>query len=65
MGVTGFVGAIVGRADLAVVAALIGVVGVALGAFITPFYTALGLAVLGDLSARKEGADLERRISAG
>jgi hypothetical protein len=64
MGVTGFIGAVMGRADLAVVGALIGVVGVALGAFITPFYTALGLAVLGDLSARKEGADLERRIAA-
>jgi antibiotic biosynthesis monooxygenase (ABM) superfamily enzyme len=64
MGVTGFIGGVMGHADLAVVAALIGVVGVALGAFITPFYTALGLAVLGDLSARKEGADLERRIAA-
>jgi hypothetical protein len=46
------------------VTAFAGVVGVALGALATPFYTALGLAVLGDLSVRKEGADLEQRISA-
>jgi hypothetical protein len=64
IGVTGFIGALMGHADLAVVGALVGVVGIALGAFVTPFYTALGLAVLGDLSARKEGADLERRIAA-
>ena len=41
-----------------------GVVGVALGALATPFYTALALAVLGDLKVRKEGTDLEQRISA-
>jgi hypothetical protein len=29
-----------------------------------PFYTALGLAVFGDLTARKEGTDLAQRIAA-
>jgi hypothetical protein len=62
--VAAFIGGIFGRADLAVVAALVGVVGVAMGALVTPFYTAMGLAVLGDLKTRKEGADLERRIAA-
>ena len=37
---------------------------VALGALVTPFYGALALAVLADLKVRKEGADLEQRISA-
>jgi hypothetical protein len=64
-GVAGVIGGIIGGADLTVVGALVSVVGVALGAFVTPFYTAMGLAVLGDLSARKEGSDLERRIAAG
>jgi len=40
------------------------VVGVVLGALATPFYGALALAVLADLKIRKEGADLEQRISA-
>jgi hypothetical protein len=64
VGVAGFMGALMGHADVAVVGALIGVVSVALGAFVTPFYTALGLAVFGDLSVRREGTDLERRIAA-
>jgi hypothetical protein len=40
------------------------VVMVILGAVGTPFYGGLLLAVLGDLSVRKEGADLEHRIAA-
>lgn len=40
------------------------VVMVVLGAVGTPFYGGLLLAVLGDLSVRKEGADLEQRIAA-
>jgi hypothetical protein len=63
-GVAGFLAGVLGRGDFAVVTAFAGVVGVALGALVTPFYTALGLAVLGDLAVRKEGADLEQRISA-
>jgi len=35
-----------------------------LGAVITPFYSALVLAVLGDVSVRREGADLAQRLSA-
>lgn len=62
--VTAFISAVMGGADFAVVTTLIGVVGVAMGALVTPFYTALAIAVLADLSVRKEGADLERRISA-
>jgi hypothetical protein len=63
-GVAGFLAGVLGHGDFAMVTAFAGVVGVALGALATPFYTALGLAVLGDLSVRKEGADLEQRISA-
>jgi hypothetical protein len=55
---------ILGRGDVAVVAATTSVVVVAVGALVTPFYTAMGLAVFGDLTVRKEGADLEQRISA-
>jgi hypothetical protein len=36
---------------------------VILGSIGTPFYTALSLAVFGDLSVRKEGTDLAARIS--
>jgi hypothetical protein len=63
-GVTGMLIGIVGRGDLALITATLGVVSVAVGALATPFYTALGLAVFGDLTVRKEGADLAQRISA-
>jgi hypothetical protein len=59
-----FFAALLGRGDVAVVAATTSVIVVALGALVTPYYTALGLAVFGDLSVRKEGADLAQRISA-
>jgi hypothetical protein len=62
--VAGFLAGVLGRGDFALVTAFAGVVGVALGALGTPFYSALTLAVLGDLKVRKEGADLEQRISA-
>jgi ABC-type long-subunit fatty acid transport system fused permease/ATPase subunit len=62
--VAGFLAAILGHGDVAMVTAFAEVVGVALGALATPFYGALALAVLGDLKVRKEGADLEQRISA-
>jgi hypothetical protein len=61
--IAGFVAGILGRGDFAIATASAEVVGVALGALATPFYSALALAVLGDLKVRKEGADLERRIS--
>jgi hypothetical protein len=60
----GVIAGIVGRGDVAVVTASGAVVMVAITALATPFYTALSLAVVGDLTARKDGADLERRISA-
>ncbi len=60
----GFVAGILGRGDVALAMAVGQVVGIALGALATPFYGALALAVLGDLKVRKEGADLEQRISA-
>jgi hypothetical protein len=61
--IAGFVAGALGRGDFAIATAFADVVVVALGAFATPFYGALWLAVLGDLKVRKEGADLERRIS--
>ena len=62
--IAAFLAAIVGRGDVAMVTAFTEVVAVALGALATPFYGALALAVLADLKVRKEGADLEQRISA-
>jgi hypothetical protein len=50
--------------DVAVIYAVATVVTLIVGAIGTPFYTALALAVLGDLSVRKEGTDLAQRISA-
>jgi hypothetical protein len=61
--IAGFIAGALGRGDVAIATASAEVVGVALGAVAIPFYTALALAVLGDLKVRKEGADLERRIS--
>ena len=50
--------------DLAVMTAVTTVMVVILSALGTPFYTALALAVYGDLSVRREGADLAQRITA-
>lgn len=61
---TAFLGAVVGRGDVALITATIGVVTVAAGAFASPYYSALGLALFGDLLVRKEGADLSQRIGA-
>ena len=61
--IAAFVAGILGRGDFAIATAFTDVVIVALGALVTPVYTALGLAVLGELKVRKDGADLERRIS--
>jgi hypothetical protein len=62
--VSAFVAGLFGRGDVVLVAATAGVIIVALSALTTPFYTAVALAVYGDLAARKEGTDLEQRISA-
>ncbi len=61
---TAFLYAVLGKGDVALIAAGIGVVTVAAGALASPYYSALGLAVFGDLVVRKEGADLSQRISA-
>jgi hypothetical protein len=63
--VTGLLYVVLGHGDVAVVSAAVAVVMVFVGALATPFYSALGLAVLGDLSVRTEGADLAQRIAAG
>jgi hypothetical protein len=62
--IAGFLAAVFAHGDLAMVAAFTQVIGIILGALATPFYAALGLAVLADLKVRKEGADLAQRISA-
>jgi hypothetical protein len=60
----GMLAVILGRGDVAVMTASEAVLGVALGALVVPFYTALSIAILGDLKVRKEGTDIEQRISA-
>jgi len=55
--------AIFARGDIVLIMAVMTAVTVLLGAISTPFYVALALAVLGDLSVRKEGSDLAQRIS--
>ena len=62
--VAAFLAAIAGRGDVVLAAAATGVTVIALGAITMPFYMALFLAVFGDLTVRKEGSDLEQRISA-
>jgi hypothetical protein len=52
-----------GGADVAVFTAVSAVMAAALGAVGLPFYTSMGLALFGDLEARKQGTDLERRIA--
>jgi hypothetical protein len=49
--------------DLAVASAVSAVTVVASGAIYMPFVTAMILALYGDLQARREGIDLERRIA--
>src|SRR2546421_43500 len=65
---SGVIGAVIAlllaRGDVAVITATSAVVVTLLGAVRTPFYSALVLAVLGDVSVRREGADLAQRLSA-
>jgi hypothetical protein len=49
--------------DLAVTTAISAVMVVASGAVYMPFITAMTLSLYGDLQARREGIDLERRIA--
>jgi len=60
----GFLAGVVVHGDVAMVTAFAEVIGIILGALVTPFYGALALAVLADLKVRREGADLAQRISA-
>jgi hypothetical protein len=62
--VGGVVALLFARGDVAVITAAGAAVVVLLGAVATPFYWALALAVLGDLSARREGTDLAQRLTA-
>jgi hypothetical protein len=59
-----FIVAVVAHGDLAMFTAAYAVIVIALGSIAVPFYTAVQLAVLGDLTVRREGADLAQRISA-
>jgi len=65
---SGVLGAVIAlllaHGDVAVITATSAVVVTLLGAVVTPFYSALVLAVFGDVSVRGEGADLAQRISA-
>lgn len=60
----GMVAMWLGRGDLVLWVAVSSTVIALLAALFTPFYHALILAVFGELSARREGADLAQRISA-
>jgi hypothetical protein len=62
--VAAFLAGALAHGDLAMFTAFAEVIGIVLGALITPFGGALALAVLADLKVRKEGADLAQRISA-
>jgi hypothetical protein len=62
--VGGILALLFARGDVAVFTAATTVVVVLLGAVATPFYWGLALAVLGDLSVRREGADLAQRMAA-
>jgi hypothetical protein len=59
----GLVSVLLAHGDIAVITAATTVFVVILSAVGTPFFWALALAVLGDLSVRKEGADLAQRLS--
>jgi hypothetical protein len=61
--IAGLVSLLLGHGDIAVITAATTGFVVILSAVGTPFFWALALAVLGDLSVRKEGADLAQRLS--
>src|SRR5947208_2524324 len=62
--IAGLLAMLLAHGDIAVITAATTVLVVVLSAIGTPFYWALALAVLGDLSARREGADLAQRLAA-
>jgi uncharacterized membrane protein (DUF485 family) len=55
---------LIGAMEVALVAAVTEVLAVAVSALVAPYFSGTLLAIYGDLEARREGADLERRISA-
>jgi hypothetical protein len=61
-GVVGYVLALLSGGDVAVTTALSTVMVVAMGAIYVPFFTAMALALYGDLEARREVTDPERRL---
>jgi hypothetical protein len=61
--IVGVLTQVVAARDLAVTTAVSAVMVVASGAVYMPFVTSMALALYGDLQARKEGTDLERRIA--
>jgi hypothetical protein len=61
--IVGVLAALGAERDLAVTTAVSAVMVVASGAIYMPFITAMTLALYGDLQARREGIDLERRIA--
>lgn len=61
--IAGVLSVLLAHGDIAVITAATTVLVIILSAIATPFYWALALAVLGDLSVRKEGADLAQRLS--
>jgi len=61
--IVGLLAALGASKDIAVTTAISAVMVVASGAIYMPFATAMTLALYGDLQARKEGIDLERRIA--
>jgi hypothetical protein len=61
--IVGVLTQVVAARDLAVTTAVSAVMVVASGAIYMPFATSMSLALYGDLQARREGIDLERRIA--
>lgn len=61
--IVGFLSLLLGIADFAVMTAATQVTAVALVAAAIPFYSAIALAVYGDLQGRRSGTDLEQRIA--
>jgi hypothetical protein len=61
--IVGLFAALGAARDLAVTTAVSAVIVVASGAIYMPFATAMTLALYGDVQARREGIDLERRIA--
>ena len=55
---------VLAHGDVAVMTGVMSMVVVVLGAIFAPFYSALMLSVYGDLTVRKEGADLASRLAA-